>query len=495
LADDTAMNDLVVTTNSIPVVMAPSAAPAAISDWSQHYGDKHRMRRISHWPAGIRPPRKVRVYFRGDHLLLQWWEPTQRKNVAERIDGDLVAALARAREIEERLMDTRNSGQVSRRLRHRELVECYLQDLRQRCDAGEVQPSTVSRYAAALAYYCKFTDQSEIQRRFPYAVKSDRQFALALATFLKDLYISPNGKRGSATRPMQSHEFAWDAVRTVYHWASDPERGKCLPEYFRNPFHRRDRRSQPTRDPIGEPDITVEMALKLLKACDFYQLRLFVPLLFFGLRAEEPVYLFHEYVEGSWLKVPCNPLLAYTTKGKRDKRLPLIEPVKWLLESNGKNHGLLYCRRHVLNCREAPVLPDVSLAGLQAELESRLRAENTTSAVRRHQIRDQLLHEAGGIDYDRIEGEFRMIAGALLWPKTATLKDLRHLFLTMLSNAGLSEPYRQYLTGHALSDVPVMRYTHLNQVREQYLQALERQWPALLDSLKSRVAELQKTVA
>jgi hypothetical protein len=39
----------------------------------------------------------------------------------------------------------------------------------------------------------------------------------------------------------------------------------------------------------------------------------------------------------------------------------------------------------------------------------------------------------------------------LRWPKEATLKDLRHLFLTTLSNAGLSDPYRQYLAGQAQS--------------------------------------------
>ena len=94
------------------------------------------------------------------------------------------------------------------------------------------------------------------------------------------------------------------------------------------------------------------------------------------------------------------------------------------------------------------------------------------------------------MDYDRINAEFRMVSSLLSWPRQATLKDFRHLFLTNLSNAGMAEPYRQYLAGQAPSAAPVMNYTHLNQVRLQFMRAMEQESPKLLIVLEERIAEL-----
>src|SRR3954467_9158541 len=74
-------------------------------------------------------------------------------------------------------------------------------------------------------------------------------------------------------------------------------------------------------------------------------------------------------------------------------------------------------------------------------------------------------------------------------PRGETLKDLRQLFATALSNAGLPEPYRQYLMGHAPSNAAAIgSYTHLNQVREQYLAAVGRELSPLLIVLRRRAA-------
>ena len=63
--------------------------------WSQRYGERHRLVRLTQFPLGIRPPKRVRIYFRHDHHLLQWWDRTAKQNLSERVDGDLVAAIAR----------------------------------------------------------------------------------------------------------------------------------------------------------------------------------------------------------------------------------------------------------------------------------------------------------------------------------------------------------------------------------------------------------------
>lgn len=305
---------------------------------------------------------------------------------------------------------------------------------------------------------------------------------------------------------MRGQAFVWDAARAMFQWAADPDRGRLLSDGFRNPFLRRaggpDRAAAP--DPFGEPDVTMAMACDLLRAADEYQLRLFAPMVLYGLRAAEPAFLFHEHVENDWLSVPCIPELAYTTEGKRAKRLPLFEPLATLLrgaatagvDASPAPVGLLFLRRDVAVGAERAPLVGAPLPRLAAELSRRVAAETRTcDAVRRHRLRDAVLRDAGGTNYDRIEAEFRGLAARLGWPRCATLKDLRHLFSTALSNAGIPEPYRQFLMGHAPSGAVISRYTHLNQVREHYLSALGREFAPVVEVLESRSAGRARTPA
>src|SRR5262249_9756794 len=146
-------------------------------------------------------------------------------------------------------------------------------------------------------------------------------------------------------------------------------------------------------DPLAEPDITLAMALDLVAACDRYQLLLFAPLVLFGLRASEPCYLFREYLEGNWLRVPCNPDLAYRTKGRRDKRFPLPDELKplWDALREGDQGGLLYIRRAVHDGREAPPLAGRPLADLVAEFRRRCAASRARDAGGRKRLRDEIL--------------------------------------------------------------------------------------------------------
>src|SRR5439155_3511556 len=143
----------------------PTTQPSDGS-WSQKYGEKHRFQRIATFPPGIVPPRKIRIYWRNGRHLLQWWDPAARRNLAEPIDGDLVAALFRARQIEKRLYHFRSSGQGQRRLDHQELLEPYLADLQRRADAGDIDPTTVRRYASALEHYRAFCEQPALARAY-----------------------------------------------------------------------------------------------------------------------------------------------------------------------------------------------------------------------------------------------------------------------------------------------------------------------------------------
>jgi len=110
--------------------------------------------------------------------------------------------------------------------------------------------------------------------------------------------------------------------------------------------------------------------------------------------------------------------------------------------------------------------------------------------VVRKRIRDAVLHDAGGLRYDNVEQEFGTLARRLGWPAAASLKDLRHLFATTLGNAAMPEGYRRYLLGHAPGKAAVVAYSHLNELRRHYVEAVRREWTPLLDAINLRLREV-----
>ncbi len=459
--------------------------------WTDRYGAAHRWRRFTAFPAGLAPPRTVRVYQRADHFLLNWWDPGEKRNRSERVAGDLLAALTRARQVDERILSLRSTGGGGvKRIGHTELVARYIADLERRADAGEVDPKTVRRYAGAMGHYTAFAAQPHVSTRYPAAGTVDREFRLAFAAFLTTRTVTANGRRGT-TRPMRGAEFVTGAVRALYAWAADPDRGRLLPEGFRSPFIRAAARTPVHRgDPLAAPDVTLPMAVELVRACDAFQLRLVVPLLLFGLRAAEPCGLFAEHVSDGWLAVPCVPDLGLLTKGRRDKRFPLLDELApyWEWFRGKQQHGLLLERRAVADGRERAPLRGAALDELIAEYRSRCDRAGAATAVARARIRREVLRDAGGLDYDQVQGEFARLTAGLAWPAAATLKDLRHLFATALHNAGVPDGYVRYLLGHAPGRAAVVAYTHLDQLRRHYAEALLQEWASLLAAVHDRVA-------
>src|SRR5947208_17075348 len=88
-----------------PTVEPLLAGPETQRSWSARYGAIHRLARLTEFPSGIAAPRKVRVYRRVHHYVLQWWDPAAKRTLSDRVDGDLLSALIRARQIDERLIE------------------------------------------------------------------------------------------------------------------------------------------------------------------------------------------------------------------------------------------------------------------------------------------------------------------------------------------------------------------------------------------------------
>lgn len=460
---------------------------ASTTSWSSKYGQRHRLRWITEFPAGITPPSKVRIYARNGHFLIQWWDPGEKTNLCRRINGDLIDAIAAARAVESRLQSLRKSGQRPRRLSHEDLIKRFLDDLGQRADAGEIAPGTVDRYGAALAHYLAFVESPGLKKKYPHPTLADRSFALEFASFLANRQVAPNGHDNGARRPLRGQRFILDAVRAVYEWADDPDRGDCMPSGFRNPFRKGvlDRRST-AADPLAPPDITGEMATAFMEACDSYQLRLFAPMLICGLRAAEPVFLFAENLTDGWLRVGSIPQLAYMTKGRRDKRLPLLDEIAQLWGvPNRSPVGLLLVRRAVYEGRESPPLSGASINDLAQEFDRRRHRFAASTAKQKQRIRDAVMRDAGALNYDQINLEFRRMTRMLGWPASATLKDFRHLFATQMAAAGLAEHERRYLLGHAPDRDSISTYTHLCGLETHYRNAVERSWPEILEIIRA----------
>ena len=277
----------------------------------------------------------------------------------------------------------------------------------------------------------------------------------------------------------------------MFEWAADPDRGHLMPAGFRNPFlaHAPDRRS-PAGDPLGEPDITMPMATRFLEACDAYQLALFVPLVVFGLRALEPAFLFTEHVEDGWLRVPCLADLRYETKGRRDKRFPLVGCLAELYGARiAAGRRALFHRRAVAEGRERPA-PGSEPGPADRRLPSPVccgrrnrRRPKRTLARRRPPGR-------GSGPLRPCRGRVRGDCGATRMAGDGDIEGLpppvRHV-------------HRECGRAGALSPLPDgtragagrhSSYTHLNRLRELFEAALQREWPCLLDVVARRARDL-----
>lgn len=469
------------------------------NQWSQ-YREQHKWVRVETFPEGVEPPRKVRLYRQNSYYRLQWWAPREKRNLSDRVDGDLIAAISRAREIDEQILNFRSSGLGNRHLKHEKLITQFREDLQGRANAGEIRTATVTRYGSALDHYQNFCTQPIISSKYPSASQVDRAFAQKFQAWLENLQISSNGHPHTPQRPMKSGSYVIDVVRGMFEWAADPDRGNLLPAGFRNPFKGRLGSSHGSSpDLFGEPDITITMAAEFLKQCDPFQLPLFSVMILCGLRASEPCWLMRENLSpDGWLKVVSLPELGYTTKGRRDKRFPLPDSVKIMLKDQRfvveSKQGLLFRQRSAWRQTNVPICsPDLSLEQLEMKYKKQCGKLKNPGAKQKQQIRNKIMKEAGALNYDRIGHEFRRVVRDLNWPDSATLKDFRHLFSTELMNAGVPDYYRKYLMGHSVPNVALTSYTHLNELESWYSQAIQQRFTPILTAITDRMNEFQNS--
>jgi hypothetical protein len=464
------------------------------NNWVEKYSERHRFQRVTELPSGISLPKKVRIYQRFDHFVLQWWDRQVKKTLSTRVDGDLIEAITKAREIDEKLLNFRRTSSGNPKLNHNQLIDLYKTYLEKRADMGEIAPATVMRYKNAIVHFEHFVKQPHILSRYDRVCKVDSNFAMDFRAYLKNLWITPNGHSKGMKKRLTSAPYVINVVRGLFVWAMNDRSGHLLPEGFINPFAGKYRDTEVvSEDLLGDPDITLNMAVDFLRECDVWQLPLFCMYIFYGLRVSEPCWLFTDSISDDWIKIECDKSIGYVTKGRRGKRLPLVAPVKRALELAAclSNNGLLFQRRQNVKLKQVRGLTR-SREEFRETFSKKVMELKVSSASRSIEIRNEIHHQSGGLTYGLIEKEFLMIRDRLRWPKNATLKDFRHLFSTCIGNSGIPEHYRKYLMGQSQGKAAIVRYTHLNQLQEQFHSGLQRQMGPALDALRDRLDELER---
>lgn len=152
--------------------------------------------------------------------------------------------------------------------------------------------------------------------------------------------------------------------------------------------------------------------------------------------------------------------------------------------------GLFYLRRGVVANADTTPLLGAALQALVKEFQRRCAAPEIRTAADRQRVRGQILHDAGGINYDHIVTEFGKVARAVKWPQPATLKDFRHLAATCLENAGMPEHYRKFLLGQSPGRAAIVTYTHLNEIRQRFEEAVGKHLRPLIDVIDRRSQNL-----
>ncbi len=151
---------------------------------------------------------------------------------------------------------------------------------------------------------------------------------------------------------------------------------------------------------MEDPAITLEIAAKFLTACDEWQRPVFAAILLWTEAVGTGLDLWTELHRR--IRLDQMPELGYQTKGRRDKRVPILSAVEglWFPQHSATGQGLLFRRRQSVG-----TFSDTS-SYLDVVETYRDMISKVMSAAERQRIRKCLQRELGGVDYDTLEREF-----------------------------------------------------------------------------------------
>lgn len=347
--------------------------------------------------------------------------------------------------------------------------------------------ATISRYRTATRHLVNFADQAG-RTRAAHELDAEQ-----FVRYLRTIRVAPNGHARSACRPLRDKgiRFILETCRSLYGYAA---KKRHMPPYADNPFAGLGGKRFRIEDAKPVFVFDEESELAFLKACDRWSFPIHFTLAKTGLRVGELVHLLVEDLdlEGGWLHVRNKPQLGWRIKTGRERRVPLVDEVAFVLRQvvGDRVAGPVFHRERFdeATCQ----LARFGRAALEREVERRCgraeaQADEPLSRSERARICRRVWRETGVVNADRIRQSFIHLASEVDHAEATCPKSWRHTLATLLQDANVDPLVRQLTLGHVtagtatgvLGMTAIYTHTRPDTQRREIDRAL-RLWPRSL---------------
>ena len=314
--------------------------------------------------------------------------------------------------------------------------------------------ATISRYRTATQHLLDFLADVRPLRR----VSDFRpQHASEFVRYLRQKKVAPNGHRRARQRPLRDAgiKFILETCGSLFNYAI---RQRHLPPYADNPFRVIEVSRIPVEDSKAVLPFTPEKEMALHRACDDWQLPIFLTRLCTGLRPGELVHLLLPDdldLAAGWLRIRNKPQLGWQVKTRNERDIPLVPVLQDALRRliGKRETGPVFLQRRCFADHQPP-LADKGRRWLEQEVVRRLAAQeraapDSASRMDRQAATHTIWRDLGALKEDWIRSDFMQLTKAIGLPEITAPKTLRHTFATILQDANVDPLIRNELMGHA----------------------------------------------
>jgi integrase len=261
---------------------------------------------------------RVRAHLRGRVWYLAYSEHGQRRQ--PRVGPDRDAARQMAAEINGQLEVGAPSALSFQPISIPDVRQRWL-DFHEHVRRSLVH--TIRRYRSATEHLLEFVrDVRPLSRVSDFRSQHAEEFV----RFLRMKKVAPNGHKQARKRPLRDAgiRFIAETCCSLFHYAA---KHRHLPPYADNPFRVIEVSRMPVEDAKPVVAFTAEQELKLMQACDDWQLPIFLTLLCTGMRPGELVHLLLPDdldLESGWLHIRNKPKLGWQVKTRNERDIPII---------------------------------------------------------------------------------------------------------------------------------------------------------------------------
>jgi integrase len=330
---------------------------------------------------------------------------------------------------------------------------------------------TADTYRSRLCPVLDFAEQAAVRQRWPLAMDIDRDFAIALRTFLHQYSTTRNGRPGATPKLLSSGQIVnvLECLRTLLSWARRADVRK-LPVSWVNPLTPDLVGGRPAKDPLRQDPLPLDARIRLVGLMDRWQLCHLILSLVLPLRPDEAAGLLVSDVnfDQGWLTIGTRLDGGDFTKGRTSFVLPFPDELRAILHTciAGRAEGpLLRTRKTFAGQAKARRLSNFEeLARLHQERLAKAPPETVAAEQDRKEVFRHLLRELGGVTQDQLAKECKGLLKGLDAGPGVSLYALRGSVTTSMGRAKLPHLELRYLTSHSVNDI-LNHYVSLDPVQ------------------------------